>query len=285
MSPSDFFRQLVRRTKPTLRACKHGYVRWRYKFNASQLSNTLEKLDVRRGDPILVHSSMEGFGGWAGSVPEILNVFEEAVGERGTLMMPTLSMSGSAIDLAESGAIFDTHTTPSRSGLLPEVFRRMKGVVRSMHPTHSVAVWGADKDWWIENHYLADSPCGRGTPFYRLWERNGKIVLAGVDISTITFFHCAEEILEPLMPFSPFTSDRYVMRCRLRGQLIQTAPMRLYAHDISRRRCLRPLEIELRRKGLWREGRVGSLGIIVLTAAEVLRTLEEMAGHGQFCYN
>ena len=197
-------------------------------------------------------------------------------------MMPTLSTSGSAVDFAQSGRMFDPRTTPSQVGLLSEVFRRSPGVVRSIHPTHSVAAWGSDTDWWLRDHHLAETPCGRGTPFHRLLERNGKIALAGTGIPSMTFFHCAEELLESQMPFSPFTTERYVMTCRVNGQLMKTAPMRLYAAEVSRRRRLAPLETELRSKGRWHESRIGTLTVIVLPVAEVWRTLEEMSSRGIF---
>ena len=216
---------------------------------------------------------------------DIVDVFQEAVGPDGTLMMPTSSMSGSALDFAESGRIFDPLTTPSQLGLLTEVFRRSPDVIRSAHPTHSVAAWGGDAVWWLENHHISDTPCGRGTPFHRLLERDGKIALVGTGIASMTFFHCAEELLESRMPFSPFTTERYVMRCRVQGQLIDTPPMRLYARDVSQRRRLGRLETELRNAGRWHESRTGTLSVIVLRAAEVWRTLEEMADRGVFCYD
>lgn len=101
----------------------------------------------------------------------------------------------------------------------------------------------------------------------------------------MTFFHCAEELLEDRMPFSPFTTERYVMRCRVQGQLLETAAMRLYARDVSRRRRLEPLETALRGKGRWHESRTGTLSVIVLSVSEVWRTLEEMSNSGVFCYD
>ena len=279
---------LVRPTKKWLRGSyrktRTRYVRWRYRFTRADLLAALHQVGITSGDSVLVHSAITGFEGFEGRVPDIINVFQEALGSAGTLLMPTLSMSGTAIEFAMSGQIFDPRTTPSQVGLLSEVFRRSHGVQRSIHPTHSVAARGAHSDWWLESHHLAGTPCGKGSPFHRLLERNGKIVLAGTGIRALTFFHCAEELLESRMPFSPFTTERYVMRCRVAGQLIETAPMRLYAPDVSRRRRLAPLEAELRTKGLLRESRTGTLALIAVNAADVLRTLEEMAGRGVFCY-
>ncbi len=281
--------QAISRTAKTwLRGPYHKarsrYIRWRHGFGQPELLAALRSADIDRGDAIIVHSSMKSFEAFAGGAASIIAVFREIIGPDGTLMMPTLSMGGSAINFANSGRVFDPRTTPSHVGLLPEVFRRCPGVTRSIHPTHSVAVLSPDADWWVKDHHLADTPCGRGTPFHRLLERDGKIVLAGTGIASLTFFHCAEELLESRMPFSPFTQKRYVMRCKVKGEIIETAPVRLYAPDISHRRRLAPLESRLREKGLWRESRIGNLTIAVVRARDVLATLEEMAAAGVYCY-
>ncbi len=269
--------------RSSYRRARGQYAKW-FGFGPAQLLGALKTLGVQPGDALLVHSGMEAFWAWKGSVPEIIAVLKEAVGSTGTLILPTFSVVRTAVDLAKSGAVFDPRLTPSRTGLISEVFRRSPDVLRSIHATHSVAVWGADKEWWIENHHLAETPCGRGTPFFRLLEKHGKIVLAGVDISTLTFFHCAEELLEPEMPFSPFTAERYVLTCRVNGAILKTASMRLYAPEISKRRALGILEMELKRRGFWRQHRVGSLTIVVLTANQILDTLKDLSSRRIFCY-
>ena len=279
---------LLQRAKRSLRGpyrtARRRYARWLHAFGEPELIKLLADVGVRRGDAVLLHSGMDGFAGFDGSIADLIRIFKQTVGDDGVLLMPTLSMRGSAIEFARRGTIFDPRTTPSQVGMLTEVFRRSSGVIRSIHPTHSVAVWGKDAAWWVENHYLAETPCGRGTPFFRLLERRGKIVFAGVDVSVMTFFHCIEELLEPLMAESPFTAECFVLKCNQEGKLIDTAPFRLYAPELSRRRSMRPLEIELRKKHRWRESRAGTLRVIALDAADVLRTAEEMAERGAYCY-
>lgn len=272
------------RLRGPYRSMRTRYVRWRRGFGPSELSNLLRDVGIRPGDAVLMHSSATGFEGFGGSIADAIAILRQAVGDTGTLLMPTLSMTGTAIEFAESGKVFNVRTTPSQVGLVTEVFRRSPGVVRSVHPTHSVAVSGPDANWWIENHHLSGTPCGVGSPYHRLLERHGKILLAGVGIEAMTFYHCIEEILESRMPESPLTTERYVMKCKVGAGTIETASMRLYAPAVSRRRQLGPLEAELRRQGRWREGRTGTLSLIALNSDEVLRTVEEMADRGEFCY-
>ncbi len=101
----------------------------------------------------------------------------------------------------------------------------------------------------------------------------------------MTLFHCAEERLEPRMPFSPFTRETFTMRCRSRDTVLETAPMRLYDPNVSRRRTLQPIETALRGAGQWREATVGTLTMAAFRARHVLEALEEMASRGVYCYH
>ena len=51
-------------------------------------------------------------------------------------------MSGDLASYLESGATFDTLNTPSSVGVILETFRRRPNVLRSCHPTNSVAASG-----------------------------------------------------------------------------------------------------------------------------------------------
>jgi aminoglycoside N3'-acetyltransferase len=260
------------------------YMRVRHGFGRAEFLRALRDAGIQDGDAVLVHSTMNGFEAFNGTVSDIVNTLKDAIGPNGTILMPALSISGSALDFAKSGHIFDVRTTPSQTGMITEVFRRSPGVSRSVHPTHSVTVWGKDSAWWIQDHHRAGTPCGRGTPYHHLLEREGKIALLGTGIAPLTFFHTAEELIEERMPFSPFTAESYTMSCRTAGVLIDTAPMRLYDPSASRRRTLQPLEQELRSKGAWAEGRAGTLNVIGLKAHDILTAVEDLADRNVFCY-
>jgi aminoglycoside N3'-acetyltransferase len=111
------------------------------------------------------------------------------------------------------------------------------------------------------------------------------VALAGAGITHLTLFHHAEELLEQKMPFSPFTQETYTMRFRADGEVLETAPMRLYAPEVSRRRALRPIETALRSAGQWRETKVGTLTLAAIRARDVLQTVDNMAARGVFCYD
>jgi aminoglycoside N3'-acetyltransferase len=136
----------------------------------------------------------------------------------------------------------------------------------------------------VADHYRAGTPCGKHSPFDKLLQRQGKILLAGVDIRSMTFFHYVEELLEPQMPFSPFTTEWFELSTKgATGEIYRTRT-RLFDPVISSRRDTRLLIEPLRRAGSWHEGRVGKLHLVVLSAADVVKTLSEMSNSGRYCY-
>lgn len=254
-------------------------------FTPADLQAKLCALGLTTGDTLLVHSSFDAFEGFQGKPTDAIAVLQSVVGEKGVVMMPTMSFGGTAVDYARSNTLFDVARTPSRMGLLTELFRRSPGVVRSVHPTHSVAIWGGDASAVAAGHHLAGTPCGMGSPFDALLKRRGKIVLLGTGMGVLTFFHMLEEVLEPQLPASPFTAEVFHLKSKTRdGQILETN-CRLFEPAVSRRRNLQKMVPFLKKFGAWREGRVGGLTIIVLAAADVDEVLRGMTKQGVYCYD
>lgn len=273
------------RFKDRLKSSRHLYARTFHSFTPEDLFRQLHELGIRPGDMVLVHSSFDAFEGFRGKPTDVIAALEQAVGPAGTLLMPTLPFGGLAVEYVKTNPVFDAIRTPSRMGLVTELFRRSPGVVRSVHPTHSVAVWGANADAIAAGHHEARTPCGQGSPFARLLEHAGKILLLGADITSLTFFHTIEEIIEPELPASPFTQQTYRLASRRQdGSLVETET-RLFEPAVSRRRNLRKLVPELKRLGAWRERRIGGLSLILLSAESVYATVAGMAKRGVYCYD
>src|SRR5213083_3017063 len=249
-------------------------------FTPTDLQRALLQLGVLPGDVLMVHSAFDRFLGFHGGPVDVIRALQEVVGPGGTLMMPTMPFRGTAIEYALGDPVFDARHTVSRMGLITEVFRRAPGVVRSVHPTHSVAVWGSRTDAIIAGHERAETPCGRSTPYEKLLEYDGKILLAGVPANTMTFCYFVAEELEPQLPIPLFTRETYPMRWRDADGAVRVSSMRLFSlrldHD------LRPLVSELKRRRQWREGRVGSLRLMLLRARDVYDAAVALADKGMF---
>ncbi|TMI73994.1 MAG: AAC(3) family N-acetyltransferase [Bacillati bacterium ANGP1] len=264
---------------------RSAYVRRQHAFGPDAFLSALRKVGVSPGDVLMVHSSFDRFRGFTGKPIDVILALQEAVGGAGTLLMPTMPFSGLALEYIAQGEILDVRRTPSRMGLLTELFRRLPDVVRSVHPTHPVAAWGANAGAMVAGHHLAGTPCGTGTPFARLLDYRGKILLLGTGVAAITFFHAAEEILEPVMPFTPFTKETFSLRCRDKDGNIVVCQTRLWDPELARRRNPAKLVATMKQRGLWHEDRVGRLKFVLLHAQDVLDTLRLLAERGIYCYD
>ncbi|MBF0192632.1 MAG: AAC(3) family N-acetyltransferase [Magnetococcales bacterium] len=268
-------------------AWKKQRLSWRRRwlgFGPDTLKQTLTDLGIRSGDCLLVHSSLDRLEAFTGKSSAIIGVLQEVVGPSGLLLMPTLPFSGTALEWARSGALFDARTTPSRSGLLTELFRRSPGVVRSLHPTHAVAAWGERAEAFCRAHPHCSTPCGEGSPYAELVTENGKILFLGASIEAMTFFHAAEALLEAHLPFSPFTRESFSLPSRTPSGTVMTVT-RLFDPEVSRKRRIARLVPDLKRRGGWRHVRLGGAELLCLDARDVLATLSEMAAQGRYCYD
>jgi len=265
-----------RRLKRLVSVCHRMF----FAFTPADLQRALRQLGVAAGDVVMVHSAFDRFQGFQAGPVEVVRALQDSVGPRGALMMPTIPFQGTAVEYARGDPIFDARQTVSRMGLITEMFRRSPGVVRSNHPTHSMAVWGHRAVAIIAGHERAESPCGRLTPYGRLLDHDGKILLMGVSPSTMTFCYFVAEDLEPRLPVPVLTRETYAMRWKDVDGTIRVSNVRLFVrgldHDLS------PLVNELKRRQQWRQRRVGRLPLVLLRARDVYDAAADLADRGMF---
>src|SRR3954452_6956496 len=97
----------------------------------------LKSLGVREGMMLLVHSSLKSLGPIPGGPETGIQSLLDALGDRGTLLLPALSYAA-----VKQVPRFDVRTTPSCVGAISEHFRMCPGSLRSLHPTHSICATG-----------------------------------------------------------------------------------------------------------------------------------------------
>jgi aminoglycoside N3'-acetyltransferase len=274
-----------RRIKETLASVRRWYLSTFRSFDADDLQTCLRKIGVSPGDVVLVHGSFDAFGGFRGTPTDVIRVLQQVVGEHGALLMPTMPFTGLALDFARSGTILDVRRTASKMGLLSEVFRRSAKVIRSVHPTHPVAIWGENAASLASGHADARTPCGQGSPFHKLLDARGKVLFLGTDIHSFTFLHTLEEMYESKLPRSPFTSEVFRLLTRdADGSLVPTET-RLFDAIVAKVRRPDRLVPLLRQAHAWREGRVGSLLVACLDADAARTAYEELCDRGIYCYD
>jgi aminoglycoside 3-N-acetyltransferase len=152
--------------------------------NRKQIAAGLKALGILPGDLVMVHSSLKSLGKVDGGAETVIDAFLDVIGPGGTLAMPT--------NADAQGASFDAARTPASTGLIPETFRRRPGVVRSLHPTHSVAAFGPKAKWLTEGHEKL-SAVNRHGPYGKLMDLNAAYTFVGTGVAPCTLFHGFEE--------------------------------------------------------------------------------------------
>jgi hypothetical protein len=111
------------------------------------------------------------------------------------------------------------------------------------------------------------------------------MLFMGTGIGVMTFFHFVEDDLESQMPFPPFTDQIFELRSKdWKGNEVATHT-RLFNPIYSRKRNLDVLATALKREARWRETKVGRLGLVLLSAQDVLLTCRQLASRGIYCYD
>jgi aminoglycoside 3-N-acetyltransferase len=153
----------------------------------NQLVQNFRALGVKKGDTLLVHSSYKSLGGVEGGPQAVLDALLAALGEEGTLLMPTFNF-----DFCR-GAPWDLRKTPSQMGYMTNLARLDPRAKRVFHPIYSFAVIGKYADIFAQ---ITDkSSYGANSAFAKLRELNGKIMVIGLSYNdSMTFFHHIEEM-------------------------------------------------------------------------------------------
>ena len=162
------------------------------------MTQDLRMLGVREGGVLLVHSSLRALGWVEGGPETVVRALLEAVGPEGTLLMPALTYER----VTRAQPVFDVRRTPSNVGAIPEYFRTRSGTLRSMHPTHSVCGVGALANALLGDHAQDATPCGAHSPFRKLRDVGGQILMLGCGLRPNTSMHAIEELVEPPYLFS-----------------------------------------------------------------------------------
>ena len=81
-------------------------------------------------------------------------------------------------------------------GRITELFRNLPEVKRSFHPTDSVCAKGPLAEYFVKNHFGQLTPYNEFSPFYKLCEKNGKILFIGVTLETCTNLHTLEDAVK-----------------------------------------------------------------------------------------
>ncbi len=170
------------------------------------LEQALREVGLCPGDTVIVHASLGKLGYVCGGAQSVIEALLRAVGETGTLLMPTQSWKN--LDpsagvhweaeekdwdlIRQNWPAYDKALTPTNTmGAVAEMFRQWPGTQRSDHPARSFAARGKYGEYLVENHDLQDI-FGDASPLGKLYALDGKVLLIGVGYDKNTSLHLAD---------------------------------------------------------------------------------------------
>ncbi len=158
-------------------------------YTKEDLKRQLREMGLCGADTVFIHSSMKAMGDVEGRADTVIDAWMEYFRE-GLILLPTHTWR----QMSESYNIFHPATEPACVGILPNIFMKREGVVRSLHPTHSIAAYGRDAEAYIKGEENQRTPCAPQGVMGRLLLRDAKILLVGVTHIRNTFIHAVEEM-------------------------------------------------------------------------------------------
>ncbi len=250
-------------------------------YGDQDLTRFLDKVGVRPGDSLMLHSSWRELNGYSGKPANFCAALRSYLGPEGLLVMPSLTYHNmSSAEFLATGKPMDVRRSPSAMGLLTEVFRRGKGVVRSLSPTHPLLACGADAANFIEGHAATDRPFGPDSPFSRLLDRNAMLLCLDCGFSSITFTHCVEDRLQTTLPFPLYEADPMpAVSIDRDGNRIETK-VRVLSREANRLRREARLVAHLTQNGTLRQARLGNSRFTWIRASDLAAGAQALATQG-----
>lgn len=158
-------------------------------YTKEQLKEQLAAMGLRHTDAVMVHSSMKAIGAVADGAETVIDSFMEYFSD-GLFMTPAHTWK----QMSAEYNIFDPDTEPGCVGIIPNLFLKRAGVVRSLHPTHSIAAYGPSAADYVRGEENVTTPCAPGGCWDRLRFVHARILLIGVTHIRNTYIHSIEEV-------------------------------------------------------------------------------------------
>ena len=165
-------------------------------INQKDVQKLFDELGIKPTDCVTIHTSLRSIGGIDGGAEGLLDYYTDYLSD-GLLVIPTHTWA----IINRSNPVFDVRTAIPNIGVFPQIcakeaFRR-ENAVRSLHPTHSVAVFGKRCREFAAGEENTRSRTPVNGVWGRLCDENAKILMIGVGLERNTYMHSIDEEVNP----------------------------------------------------------------------------------------
>ena len=197
--------------------------------------------------------------------------------------MPSLPYGGATYEYLSQIKVFDVKRTVSRMGLISEIFRRQKDVIRSLHPTHPILASGKLAQWFVQNHESCLYGCGPGSPFEKLGKKNGKVLFFDTRF-TFTYIHYLEHLIKDELPFPLYTDESYKVNVIDDKGKELTVITKAYSVEAVKRRRATILFNKMLDAKMVKKQRIGMTNLMLVNVEDAMICVKDMIRRGEFFY-
>ena len=232
------------------------------RLDQEKIFETLRSLSPQQDRPLLVHSSLSSCGYMTRGPATVIAALETWTGNT-LLALPTHTWSYPAA--SEVAPLYDYKVTPSLVGTITNYYREQQDVIRSLHPSHSIACSGPGAQQLVAGHEACETPCGKGTPYMRLVEQDGSVLMFGATLDSYTLFHTAEDSAQVPYLYLP---KQLMLRSRLPNGEVKQIPT--WRQDMGVTRRFGEMDTWLEKEGLLVRRKLGMGELLYIPHAAAL---------------
>lgn len=255
-----------------------------------ELDKYLDEMGLKKGDTLIVHSSMGGIKGFGLTAEQVIDYLESKVGENGKLLMPTYPDyhgTGNAVSFEEIDNTlyeYDVNNTKGWTGYITEVFRKKEGTIRSSYPNNSLSVRGKDIESIFEGELDTDLAFDEKSVWNYCMKNHAKVLFLGIHAHhSISEIHIAEDLMDSRWPVKGWYTTRHYRI--INGDKITKKDCRVRKnfwtkYMVEYNGCAR-----LRKSGNLREGKIGNICVsFIPDIYELEQFVEKNAEKGDLIY-
>ncbi|OGF49192.1 MAG: hypothetical protein A2231_09755 [Candidatus Firestonebacteria bacterium RIFOXYA2_FULL_40_8] len=231
------------------------------RITKAALVKDLKKLGIKKGDVLMVHSSLGSIGVVEGGADTVVNALVTSVSGNGMVVVPTLTATG-VNDLYA----FNPRKTPSRVGEITNALINRPDSFRSVHPTHSLGAVGKGAEEFVKGH--DKSTFSEESPYGKYVRKNAKILFIGTGIGCNTTLHAVEDWLD--LPY--LTTGKAVIEDEKgRDKTVKITKCPAGCRDFYGKKDTKIKKV-FEKKGIMKKGKLGNAEVILITARDVVNT-------------
>ncbi len=154
----------------------------------TDIKNFLTSAGIKPSDKVTMHTSLRAIGKIENGADGLIDGIKDYLCD-GLFLVPTHTWA----NVGKDSPIFDVKATVPCIGTLPKVAAFRKDAFRTLHPTHSLAIFGRGAEEYGKGEEKSETPAPIGGCLSRLYEENGKVLLVGVGHERNTYLHSVDE--------------------------------------------------------------------------------------------